>query len=261
MESDEETLRLELKTDTSVVADQAKWAGIKPGMRVADIGCGPGLTTSILHKLNQPNGETIGIDFSDSRLDYAKQKYSQKNLEFVLRDVRDPLDDLGSFDFIWVRFLLEYYAKDSFEIVKNLTKILKLGGSICLIDLDHNCLSHYGIPERLEKNVNRIINEVAVKANFDPFIGRKLYSFLYDLEFEDIVVNVSAHHNIYGPLEEKDKYNWLKKVELAPQIINYKFKDYEGGYEEYLKEFHESFSNPRRFTYTPLISCRGTKPK
>jgi hypothetical protein len=33
MESDEETLRLDMKTDGKTVEYQALWAGIKPGMR------------------------------------------------------------------------------------------------------------------------------------------------------------------------------------------------------------------------------------
>jgi len=47
MESDEEALRLDIKTVPALVEAQARWAGIEPGMRVADLGCGAGKTTSI----------------------------------------------------------------------------------------------------------------------------------------------------------------------------------------------------------------------
>jgi len=260
MESDAEALRLEIKTDPSIVRKQAKWAGIKSGMRVADIGCGPGITTDILHKLVQPEGETVGIDFSENRLEYARKNYSQKNLHFINRDVRDSLKNLGTFDFVWVRFLLEYYKNHSFEIVKNLTSIIKPGGILCLIDLDHNCLSHFGIPERLIDTLENIMIKLQEKANFDPFAGRKLYSYLYDLEFTDIQVNISAHHNIYGELRKSDEFNFLKKIEIAPQKINYKFDEYQEGYDEFIEETKKSFRNPRRFTYTPIIICRGKKP-
>ena len=261
MENGTESLRLEIKTNTFIVEEQAKWAGIKPGMRIADIGCGPGVTTSILHKLAQPNGETIGIDFSDNRLEYARNNYEKENLHFINRDAREPLDDIGTFDFVWVRFLLEYYLNDSFEIVKNLYQIIKPGGILCLIDLDHNCLNHFGIPERLERTVTRIIEQLSLKANFDPHVGRKLYSFLYDLKFKDIVVDVKAHHNIYGKLTQNDEFNFLRKIEIAPQKINYKFDEYVGGYDEFKDETKKWFKNYRRFTYTPIILCKGIKPK
>lgn len=260
MESGHEALRLELKTNTSVVENQARWAGIKSGMRVADVGCGPGLTTSILHKLSQPGGRTVGIDFSKNRLEYAQQNYLEEYLEFILRDVRDPIKDIGTFDVVWVRFLLEYYSINSFEIVKNLTTLLKPGGTLCLIDLDHNCLNHFGIPERLDRTVKKIMEELNIRANFDPFIGRKLYSFLYDLKFKDIEVDVRAHHNIYGPLNENDRFNFLKKIEIAPKKINFDFNEYNGGYEEFINESEKWFEDPRRFTYTPIILCKGTKP-
>jgi len=260
MESSEEAIRLHVKTAPEVVSQQALWAGILPGMRVADIGCGAGITSSILKKNVGPEGEVVGIDFARSRYTYATENFADEGLSFVCQDVREPLESLGSFDFIFVRFVLEYYLAESFDIVKNIVKILKSGGIICLIDLDYNCLSHYGIPRRLETTINDIMGKLQEKGNFDPYVGRKLYSYLYDLQFDNIAVSVSSHHNIYGKLKDSDEFNWFKKVEVAPKKINYDFKDYEGGYKEFVKEFEESFKNPRRFTYTPIISCRGVKP-
>ena len=53
MEDEREAVRLDLKTDAAAVEKQARWAGIKPGMRVADLGCGSGKTTFYLNKLIQ----------------------------------------------------------------------------------------------------------------------------------------------------------------------------------------------------------------
>ncbi|MDH3358150.1 MAG: class I SAM-dependent methyltransferase [Desulfobacteraceae bacterium] len=260
MESDVEALRLELKTDSSIVKKQAKWAGIQSGMAIADIGCGPGITTLALYETAQPNGRVVGIDFSQERITYATNNYKKPGISYICKDIRQPLDEIGLFDFVWVRFILEYYLSNSLEIVNNLVNILKPGGTLCLIDLDHNCLSHYGIPNRLQQTVNNIMLELQKKANFDPFAGRKLYSYLYDLNFNDIQVDISAHHNIYGELKKSDEFNFLKKVEIGPKKINYKFKQYKGGYKEFLAESAKSFRNPRRFTYTPIIMCRGKKP-
>jgi SAM-dependent methyltransferase len=260
MESDEEILRLEMKTDPEVVSKTALWAGIKPGMHVADIGCGSGKTAAILYKIVQPGGKVSGIDGSSRRIAYAKERYELAGLDFTCHDVLAPIDQLGKFDFVWVRFLLEYYRSNSFDIVRNISRILKPGGILCLIDLDYNCLSHYGLSSRLERAITIAMKALEEKANFDPYIGRKLYSFLFDLGYQDIDVKIEAHHLIYGELKETDAFNWIKKIEVVSRKVNVNFADEGWGYEEFLREFKDFFINPRRFTYSPIISCRGRKP-
>jgi SAM-dependent methyltransferase len=259
MENAEESKRLIIKTDSDVLAQQALWAGIAPGMRVVDVGCGPGKTTHLLNELVQPGGSTLGIDLSDQRATFAKTHYGSDSVGFAQRDLLQPLTDLGEFDFAWVRFLLEYHLSDSFELVQNVSSIIKPGGTLCLIDLDYNCLSHFGHSPRMERAVAAIMKNIEQKENFDPYVGRKLYSFLYDLGYQDIDVKVEAHHQIFGALKETDDFNWTKKVEVAAR--HYSFDEYQGGFEEFREEFTEFFASPRRFTYTPLISCRGRKPQ
>jgi len=259
MESDEETLRLDLKTDGKIVEKQALWAGIKPGMRVADLGFGSGKTTLYLHKLVQPNGNVIGVDIAEDRIKYAKKHYNENGIEYLCRNICEPLDDLGMFDFIWVRFVLEYYRSKSFDIVKNISHILKPGGILCLIDLDYNCLNHFGFSKRLARTLYGLTKAMERNADFDPYVGIKLYSYLYDLGYQDIDVNLAPHHLIFVELKETDAFNWNKKVEVAVKKLGYEFKEYKGGSEEFIEEFKQFFADPRRFTYTPVISCKGRK--
>jgi ubiquinone/menaquinone biosynthesis C-methylase UbiE len=261
MESEEEALRLDLKTDGSVAQDQALWAGIRPGMRVVDLGCGSGKTTFYLNKLVQPDGKTVGVDISEQRIQFARRRYNAEGIQFLCRDIRMPLDDVGLFDFIYIRFVLEYYLADSFDMVRNISKILKPGGILCLIDLDCNCLRQYGLSRRLENALTRIMEQLSQTMNFDPYVGIKLYSFLYDLGYEDINVRVTPHNLIYGDLRDADRFNWTQKVEIAARNSGYGFKEYPGGYQEFFEEFRAFFADRRRFTYTPLIACRGRKPQ
>ena len=260
MEDKDESIRLDFKTDPETIKKQAIWAGIKPGMRIADLGCGPGKTTFHLNKLVQPNGAAVGVDISEERINYAATHYTDKGLDFILGDIRDPLENSGLFDFIWVRFVLEHYRSTAFDIVKKISTILKPGGILCLIDLDNNCLSHFGLSPRLERTIQGIIETVEKKADFDPYAGRKLYSFIFDLGFQDIDIDLEAHHLIYGKTNEIDDFNWTKKVEIAGKKSGYKFEEYKRGYEDFVDEFKTFFNNPRRFTYTPIIVCKGRKP-
>lgn len=259
MEGDEEAIRLDIKTDPRIVQEQALWAGIQPGMRVADLGCGSGKTSSYLNQLVQPDGETIGVDIAKQRIQFAESNYSAEGLSFKCFDIRNSLEKLGTFDFIWIRFVLEYYRSTSFDIVKQISEMLRPNGILCLIDLDHNCLSHYGLSPRIEKALIAIMEKLEKSADFDPYAGRKLYAYLYDLGFKDINVKLNPHHLIYGELKETDSYNWMKKVEIAAKNSGYKFEEYDDEYEGFLADFKKSFSDPRRFTYTPIIACRGRK--
>ncbi|MCK4509954.1 MAG: class I SAM-dependent methyltransferase, partial [Desulfuromonadales bacterium] len=109
MEDPQEIERLERKTDPDVVLAQAQWAGISAGMRVADIGCGPGLTSSILLDAVQPGGQVVGVDFSAERIQHARNRYQRDGLLFQQEDFFGDLTALGDFDFVWARFVLEFH--------------------------------------------------------------------------------------------------------------------------------------------------------
>jgi ubiquinone/menaquinone biosynthesis C-methylase UbiE len=260
MEGEEEAIRLDVKTDGRAVERQARWAGLRPGMRVADLGCGSGKATFHLHKLVQPGGTAVGMDIARQRIDYARQHYRAEGLEFTVRDIREPLGDLGPFDFIWIRFVLEYYLVQSAEMVCNAARALAPGGILCLIDLDCNCLRSYGFPPRLERAVNGIMAGLAEHRNFDPYVGIKLYSFLYDIGFEQLRVKVIPHNLIYGTFKKNETFNWIKKAEIAGRLSGVAFDEYPGGFDEFFAETQRCLSDPRAFTYTPLVICCGRAP-
>jgi len=261
MENDEETFRLDIKTDPLVVQEQALWAQIKPGMRVADLGCGSGKTTSILRGLAQPGGAAVGVDISEGRIEFARSHYAADNIDFIRRDIRLPLDELGSFDLVWIRFVLEYYRSNAFDIVRNVLQILKPGGILCLIDLDLNCMNHFGLSARLERTINAWARWVEENLNFDPYAGRRLYSYLYDAGCDKIVVSVRGHNVIYGELGSVDAFNWMKKIEVVSRKPGFEFEEYGDGGNGLAEEFGRFFSDPRRFSYTPLICARGYKSR
>lgn len=261
MENEEESIRLEVKTNPEEVKEQAIWCGIKPGLRVLDAGCGPGKTTSVLYEMIQPGGSIVGVDFSEKRINYARKHYGGRSgLDFYVHDVRNSLGDFGQFDIIWVRFVLEYYRAGSHDIVRNLKSCLKPGGYLCMLDLDHNCLNHYELPPGMREFLPVLMARLDEEYNFDTYAGRKLYSYLYDNGFEDIKVHLMPHHLIYGEIRDGDAFNWMKKVEVAAMKLGDLFNDYPGGYETFHADFKRFFYDTRRFTYTPLILCKGMRP-
>jgi ubiquinone/menaquinone biosynthesis C-methylase UbiE len=260
MESDDENQRLEIKTITSVVESFARRAGLGPGMRVVDAGCGPGVTTSVLSGIVGESGAALGFDISEKRIERAKEHYEDIRTSFVVRDFLEPVEGIGSFDFAWVRFALEYYKAECCDIARNVSSLLKEGGILCLIDLDYNCLSHYEMPARLETALAGAVRQLEAKADFDPYAGRKLYSHLYRMGYQDIKVEVGAHHVIYGELRNADEYNWGKKIEVLAQKLKIELPGYTDP-QEFYEDFMTFFRDPGRFTYTPVIAAWGRKGK
>ena len=49
-------------------------AGVQPGNRVLDIGCGPGYFARMLARAVGPNGAVVGIDAAPEMIDYARRR-------------------------------------------------------------------------------------------------------------------------------------------------------------------------------------------
>jgi SAM-dependent methyltransferase len=261
MENEEESVRLERKTDAAAVRSQALWSGIRPGMRVLDAGCGPGITTAILHEMVQPGGEAWGLDYSEQRITFARARYGQPpGIRFQVHDLRRPLPPLGEFDIVWLRFVLEYNLGEGLAIVQNLAPVLKRDGWLCLMDLDHNCLCHYELPAGAEEVVRAIMERLQQDFNFDPYAGRKLYSYLYDASFRDIAMDLLPHHLIYGTIGVDDSYNWSRKLQAGAVLMADIAGRYPGGVDAFVGEMQRFLHDPRRLIYTPLILCKGRKP-
>ncbi|WP_319559765.1 methyltransferase domain-containing protein [Marispirochaeta sp.] len=247
--------RLVRKTRAERVIQQALWAGLKPGMRVLDVGCGAGFTTSLLAGIS---GNAEGLDVSTDRIESARKAYPERT--FHQRDIYKALDDLGSYDFIWIRFFLEYHRRSSFDILKRISGLLAKNGILCTAELDHHSLNHYPLEERMQKTLHGLSDHLQKNADWDPYAGRKLYTHLYDIGLENIELKLDAHHLIYGTMETVQESDWLTKLNVAAGQCGYPFDEYEGGFDEFLEDAEKLLADPRRFTYTPIIICRGVKP-
>ncbi|HKI51445.1 MAG TPA: methyltransferase domain-containing protein [Geothermobacteraceae bacterium] len=260
MEHAGECSRLEMKTRAEQVLRQASWAGIGEGMHVLDAGCGVGKTSSILKELVGDSGSVTGVDLSPGRLQEATQRYGRDGVRFIQHDLTQPFQSQPQYDAVWMRFLLEYFADDPLNIVRNAAATLKPGGIMVLADLESNSLNHHGLSNRLSRTIEDVIGCLGRYGNFDPFAGGKLYGHLYDLDFREIEITAEAHHLIYGEISVADRANWLSKLEVAAKSSGSTFAEYDGDFSLLSKEFKEFLDNPRRFIFTPIIICRGIKP-
>jgi SAM-dependent methyltransferase len=113
-------------------------AGLKAGMKVADFGCGVGMTTRMLAKMVGPTGSVTGVDFSAAQVEEAREISARAgfgNVSFLQADACKTGLPRASFDFVYCRFLL-LHLPDPAACIQEMLAVLKPGGILVLEDGD-----------------------------------------------------------------------------------------------------------------------------
>jgi SAM-dependent methyltransferase len=175
--SDREGIRL---CDQASTLSELLHAGTRypPGSSVLEAGCGIGAQTVILAR-NSPGARFTSIDLSADSLDAARARAGEagiENVTFRQADVFDLPFPPGSFDHVFVCFLLEHLA-DPARALGVLRSELRPGGTLTVIEGDHG--STFFHPDgRSAHRAIRCLVELQARAGGDALIGRKIYPLL-----------------------------------------------------------------------------------
>ncbi|MEO6788301.1 MAG: class I SAM-dependent methyltransferase [Chthoniobacteraceae bacterium] len=110
--------------------------GLKPGMHVADIGCGTGYIAERIAPRILPGGVVHGVDIQKEMLELLVKKMKMRriaNVEPVLGDVADPKLEPGSCDMM-VMVDVYHEFEFPFEMVGRMAAGLKKGGQLVFIE-------------------------------------------------------------------------------------------------------------------------------
>ena len=137
--SDHELERLEQQAQifAETTEDILRRAGLKPGMRVLDVGCGAGDVSLIAAKLVGPTGSVLGIDHAAEALQVAARRASAAglgHLRFEQGDVT-ALAQGETFDAVIGRFIL-MHLRDPSAAVAALKAHVRPGGIVAFVEMD-----------------------------------------------------------------------------------------------------------------------------
>jgi SAM-dependent methyltransferase len=110
-------------------------AGIKPGERVLDVGCGCGQTALELAQRVGASGSVLGIDISQPMLVRARERQNElgiKNLDFLHADAQTYTFERARFDLIFSRFGVMFFD-DPAAAFANLRTALRSDGRLCFL--------------------------------------------------------------------------------------------------------------------------------
>jgi ubiquinone/menaquinone biosynthesis C-methylase UbiE len=138
---DDELTRLALQNRLWSDAAHAAWqrAGIAPGQRALDVGCGPGHASCELAQIVTGAGAVVGVDESQAFVTYVQEQARARHLPqltAVCADVQQlGPEQTGSkpFDLAYARWVL-CFVRDPEAVVRNVARLLRPGGHLVVHD-------------------------------------------------------------------------------------------------------------------------------
>ena len=112
-------------------------AGLAPGMRCLDLGCGGGHVSRYLAECVGAGGTVVGIDIDGVKLDAARTLCAQAsltNVQFRSVAVAD-WSDAAAYDLVYARFILSHLP-DRPAVLARIGQALAPGGTVVLEDID-----------------------------------------------------------------------------------------------------------------------------
>ena len=155
-------------------------AGIRPGMKCADLGCGGGEVTFELARLVAPGGSVTGVDMDEVKLDLARKAAVRRdvsNVEFLAGNVGN-WDEPDSYDVVYSRFLLQHLS-EPVNLLRRRWAAVRAGGLVIVEDADFDGWCCHPANEGFDFFV-RAYAEVVRRRGGDHATGRKLYQYFLE---------------------------------------------------------------------------------
>jgi 2-polyprenyl-3-methyl-5-hydroxy-6-metoxy-1,4-benzoquinol methylase len=152
-------------------------AGLAPGMRCVDLGCGGGQVTLELASLVAPGGSVVGVDMDRVKLDLARRAARVRglgNVEFRQLDLSD-WHEPGGYDAVYCRFVLQHLSQPV-RLLRRMWAGVRPGGVLIAEDADFDGWCCHPANEGFEFFL-RSYREVIRRRGGDHAAGRKLYSY------------------------------------------------------------------------------------
>lgn len=256
------------RAETQRLSEQAAWddagararrAGLRPGMRVVDAGCGPGVVARQLAAIAGPTGSVIGFDLSEERLTSARTAPVAEGsapLEFRAGNLLSPPVEEGTADFVWCQYVLEYLPQPQLA-VDALARLLAPGGRLVIVDVDGIGLGHHPQPDSVAQGLDRLVTTLGA-TGFDPYVGRKLFSFVRAAGLEDATAWVEPYRVVAGAAPPDEREAWRQRFSALASFGHEAF----GGaarYDAFTNDYLHMLDDPGGFHFSLTMVATGTR--
>jgi SAM-dependent methyltransferase len=180
-------------------------AGLARGMRVLDVGCGPGDLTFLAARLVGPEGMVIGVDISPEAIGVARKRAEAAgltNVQFLTQDLSDTeliLDE--PVDALIGRLVLQYFP-DPVLVLRRLLTCVKLGGVIAFQEADmKDGVYSEPVCQVYESAIQRI-KQTFARIGADPRTGHRLAQIFLaaGLPAPQMILHARVEHGPDSPI-------------------------------------------------------------
>ena len=162
-------------------------AGVRPGMRVLDAGCGTGDSTRLAAELVGPTGAVVGVDRDPDVLAVARAR-ADASVEFIEGDFRWTALP-GPFDAVVGRFVLTFQS-DLVAALRALIAAVRPGGVLAFVEIDRTP-TFVSMPQLpLWEQIGALVGEALTRLGAGRHTGLELAPALQDAGLADVRVQV-----------------------------------------------------------------------
>jgi len=167
-----------MKRDNTMTRRFLVDAGIAPGMRVLEIGCGNGEVTQELAELVGPSGSVVALDRNEGGVAMARARMAEQGIthvDFAMADVTGDLAALAAlqgepFDALAGRRVL-MYLPDPAAVLGHLAGWLRSGGLVVFEEADSTMVPARIAPLAAHDQVTAWLRSMLVAEGANPAMG------------------------------------------------------------------------------------------
>jgi SAM-dependent methyltransferase len=176
--SDRELARLERQAGffADMTHDVFLRAGLKPGMKVLDLGCGVGDVSAIAADLVGPGGEVLGLDISPDAIGIAARRMKATGREHVRFQAStiEAFEGFADFDAVVGRFILVHMG-DPAALIRGVAGKMKAGALLSFVEMDMSTATAMPDLPLLTRNID-YIRDVYRRAGRQMDMGAHLFA-------------------------------------------------------------------------------------
>jgi SAM-dependent methyltransferase len=190
-------------------------AGLRPGMCVADLGCGVGTVTALLAALVGSRGHVVGVDASAAQIARAREqsKTGLDNTSFVEASATDTGLPTESFDLVYCRYLLMHLPEPELAL-REMWNLLKPNG--VLVCEDGDLTSAGSQPPSALGAFADLFGRLGPVRGVDYTLGRRLFHMVRAAGFPEPEVTFNQPAVARG---EKKRLLELSVAEAGPAFV------------------------------------------